>query len=63
MESLLVQKKLQDDSEYINVETPVFLSEEGNYINTNPVARESTGDSYVNFIYIHPNKTVFYIVY
>ena len=49
MGSLLVQKKPQDDSEYINVETPVFLSEEGNYINTNPVAQESTGDSYVNF--------------
>ena len=49
MGSLLVQKKSQDDSEYINVETPVSLSEEGNYVNTNPVAQESTGDSYVNF--------------
>ena len=50
MGSLLVQKKQQqDDSEYINVETPVILSEEGNYVNTNPVAQEPTGDSYVNF--------------
>ena len=46
--SLLAQKKL-DDSEYINVETPVVLSEEGNYVNTDPVTQESSGESYVNF--------------